>query len=569
MLASEQPMFIAWGESRTMLYNDGYAPLCGGKHPWALGKRFNEVWSEIIDDVGPIMDAAYAGIPTYMDDIQFTMLRNGFPEITHFSFGYTPVHDNQTDEVVGMFCTCQETSKEVALSHSRATENEKLKAMFEQAPGAIAILYGQTHIYDVANPAYLDLVGNRDVLGKTVAETLPEVVRQGFIDVLDRVYRTGEPFIGKGVNVDLANSKGELRQRILDFVYQPIRDLEGRVTGIFVEATDVTETQLLHRKIEQNRAELLTIANALPIAVAMLDNQFHYKFVNEAAARFAGLAVADIVGRHTRDIVGEDNYERRASSLQRALAGERTSFEVHHDTADGTERYFQMEYIPNRLPSGEIDGIFVTAEDVTTRRKSENMQEILNRELGHRMKNQLALVQGIVNQTFRYHGHDMNDAKKAIASRIAALSSAHDLLINRHENSRTISEVVQNAIAPFVEADSARFEISGPDIPVGRTVGLSLALILNELATNSTKYGSLSADGGVVEISWNILESDFVLEWKDRNGPAVAAPEREGFGTKLIRNGLPGGAGATELQFLPTGVSCKIATPVGELETDR
>jgi signal transduction histidine kinase len=124
MLGSGQPMFIAWGPQRTMLYNDAYAPLCGSKHPAALGRPFGEVWAEIIDAVGPIMDRAYAGVPTHMDDIAFTMVdRRGYPEETHFAFSYTPVRDRSL-EVAGMFCACTETTE-------RVLTERRLRFLFE------------------------------------------------------------------------------------------------------------------------------------------------------------------------------------------------------------------------------------------------------------------------------------------------------------------------------------------------------------------------------------------------------------------------------------------------------
>ena len=103
MLGSRQPMFTAWGPQRIMLYNDGYAELCRDRHPSALGRAFDEVWWDIIDDVGPILDAAYAGQATHMDDIMFMMLRDGRPQETHFSFSYTPVRD-ETGAPAGVFC---------------------------------------------------------------------------------------------------------------------------------------------------------------------------------------------------------------------------------------------------------------------------------------------------------------------------------------------------------------------------------------------------------------------------------------------------------------------------------
>ena len=110
ILAAHEPRFMAWGPQRVMIYNDLYAPLCGSKHPAALGRPFEEVWFDIIQDVGPIMDRTYGGEAVHMDDIAFTMVdRHGFPEETHFAFSYLPVH-NRAGRVEGMVCTCRETT---------------------------------------------------------------------------------------------------------------------------------------------------------------------------------------------------------------------------------------------------------------------------------------------------------------------------------------------------------------------------------------------------------------------------------------------------------------------------
>ena len=128
MLGSRQPMFVAWGPERIMLYNDGYAPLLGQRHPAALGNRFADVWSDILDAVGPIMDAAYAGQGTHMDDIAFTMHRHGYPEETHFAFSYTPVRD-EAGVVRGMFCACTETTEQVMAARARLEAEDALQQL--------------------------------------------------------------------------------------------------------------------------------------------------------------------------------------------------------------------------------------------------------------------------------------------------------------------------------------------------------------------------------------------------------------------------------------------------------
>src|SRR5690606_8828025 len=122
-----------------------------------------------------------------------------------------------------------------------ATESQQLKYLFEQAPGFVAMLGGQQHVFRMANRAYLHLVGNREIIGIPVAEALPEVVDQGFIALLDRVYSSGEAYVGEGTPVTLRNLKGEAERRFLNFIYQPIRDDAGTVSGVLVQGHDVTD----------------------------------------------------------------------------------------------------------------------------------------------------------------------------------------------------------------------------------------------------------------------------------------------------------------------------------------
>src|SRR5215217_1115329 len=121
MLGSNQPMFIAWGPERTLLYNDAYAEILARKNPTALGRDFLQVWQEIRADLLPIVEQAYAGEPVHMDDITLIMERRGFPEETHFAFSYTPVRDENGD-VAGFFCPCTEITGQVVAERRLAAE---------------------------------------------------------------------------------------------------------------------------------------------------------------------------------------------------------------------------------------------------------------------------------------------------------------------------------------------------------------------------------------------------------------------------------------------------------------
>ena len=240
MLNSKFPMFVAWGSELGFLYNDSYMSILGDKHPASLGKRFHDVWAEIWHDIHPLIVRALRGEASYMDRLPLRMRRHGYDEDTWFRFSYSPVRD-EDGTVAGMFCACVEMTDEVLAQRYREEENERLVTLFEQAPGIIAVLRGPDHVFEITNRSYLQLVGHRALVGKAVRDALPEVQGQGFFELLDHVYQTGQPFVGHAVPLRVQRDpKAPLEERFIDFVYQPIHDQHGKVSGIFVEGSDVT-----------------------------------------------------------------------------------------------------------------------------------------------------------------------------------------------------------------------------------------------------------------------------------------------------------------------------------------
>lgn len=448
MLGSLQPMLIVWGPSQTTLYNDGYAAMCGQRHPDAFGKPFHSLWHDIWHQVEPIISAAYAGEGTAMDDIEFTMLRNGYPEETHFAFSYTPVRD-PWGTVLGMFCACTEITAQVAIRKAEKSQRERFEKVFELSPGGIAMLVGPTHVFEYANEEYYSMIGvGRDIIGKPVAEAVSEVVRQGFIGILDNVYRTAEPFVAKELPIVLNRGpEGEKQSRLIDLVYQPMTDGDDKVSGILVQARDVTDL----------RAE-------------------------------------------------------------------------------------------------------------------ENRQALLSHELGHRLKNQLAMVQAIASQTLR-NAPDVASARRRLSERISVLSDAHDTILEGGRGSSTVRHIVGQMTSLHDDLASPRFRTSGPNLKIGSRPSLSLSLILHELATNAMKYGSLSAPRGTVELRWRVAGEDrgrFEMTWTERNGPPVLPPQNGGSGSRLISAGLNGTIDSTvEFNYQPDGLRCTIACELESFQKEH
>jgi PAS domain S-box-containing protein len=279
MLGSAFPMFVGWGPDLNTLYNDAYAEIMGAKHPDGLGKPFLEIWHEISGDLRPLVHRVMDGEAFYMENLPLRMSRHGYEEDTWFTFSWSPVLDEE-GRIAGMHCACTETTRMVlAERHLRARE-EWLQTLFDQAPGFAAVVRGPDHVFEMANEAYREVTGHRDLVGKSVAQALPEVVKQGFAGWLDSVYETGVPFVGRSFPVTLSQGpNGEDCEAYVDFMYQPLRDAAGRVQGIFIQGHDVTEqhrAQQALREADQQKDEFLaTLAHELRNPLAPLRNAAH------------------------------------------------------------------------------------------------------------------------------------------------------------------------------------------------------------------------------------------------------------------------------------------------------
>ncbi|MDP9902246.1 PAS domain-containing protein [Variovorax ginsengisoli] len=256
MLEVKQGVLIVWGPSQVTLYNDHYAEMLGARHPSAMGQPFCKVWYEIWDRVEPIISAAYAGRSTQMDDIAFEMLRNGYPEETHFSFSYTPVRDDD-GAVLGMFCACSEITQRVISERAVAAQARQLESLFDASPSFMAFLEGPEHRFSLTNASYRALIGHRDPIGKTVREALPEVEGQGFFEMLDEAYHSGRAVVGSGTEIQFRRTPdAPPERRFVNFIYQPLQAAGKAVNGILVVGADVTDQLAISDRLTRDNASL-------------------------------------------------------------------------------------------------------------------------------------------------------------------------------------------------------------------------------------------------------------------------------------------------------------------------
>ncbi|MEN3365541.1 MAG: hypothetical protein V7606_2815 [Burkholderiales bacterium] len=269
VMNSPAAMVLMWGADHVMVYNDAYSIIAGAKHPHALGGTVPGIWPEIWDWNRVILEAGFRGEVLTYPDQHMVLERNGAPEDVWFDLFYTPVRGERS-EVQGVLCTVIDATQRVQAQRRQAEAEEDLRrvnhtlekerdaikdanrrladetgflrGLFEQAPSFMAVLSGPDHVFELANAPYMKLVGRGDIVGKPMREALPEVEEQGFNQLLHDVYSSGKPYVGKAMKVVLqTRADGPMEERMVDFVYQPLRAADGTVSGIFVVGSDMTE----------------------------------------------------------------------------------------------------------------------------------------------------------------------------------------------------------------------------------------------------------------------------------------------------------------------------------------
>jgi PAS domain S-box-containing protein len=565
ILRSRQPMFVCWGPGHHTIYNDAYAQICGNKHPAGLGARFQDIWSEIWESLEPLVAQVYTGESIHMDDIQLIMHRKGYPEETHFSFSYNPLDDSE-GIVAGFLCACAETTQQVLLKRELDHQRNQLGQIFGESSSFIAKLTGPDHVFEIVNPAYMQLVGHRDIIGKTVFDALPEVRDQGYIDKLDSVLATGNALRIEGARIILQRyPDGPGEERFVDFVYQPVLDAAGKVTGIFANGVDVTERIVATADLRNSEMFLRSILAASSDCIMVLTLDGHLLYWSNGGDVIMDIAAdADIPDTAWIDLWDEPDRTEACKALELARSGINSRFQGFRSTRFESQIYWDVRVSTMGGAAGQPERILVVSRDISHLKRVEDERDLLTNELSHRLKNMFTMVQSVIRQTLR-QTTTVEHGRKVLAERVRALEAAQDLLTRSSLDTMAIEEVLSSALAPH-QSGEGHFDIFGPPASLNGRQGLGLSLALHELCTNAAKYGALSAPGGRVLIRWDVTEGGhFTFTWQETDGPEVRSPTTTGFGSALINDGVAFYFdGSATLEFLPTGVVFKL---IGSIRT--
>jgi PAS domain S-box-containing protein len=403
ILTTCHPMYIWWGPDGACLYNNAYRASIGPeRHPGSLGRPVREVWAEIWDIIGPQIEQVMAGGPaTWHENQLVPITRNGRREEVYWTYSYGPIDDpDSPNGIGGVLVVCTETTATVLAERERAAQADRQQRLFEQAPSFMAMLEGPEHRITFANAAYKRLVGGRDVIGRTVAEAMPEAVAQGYLELLDGVYRSGVAFASANRKfVNAATGGAPEIERYLEFVYQPITDAEGRVTGVFTEGNEVTQWVLAESALRASEARLHEMNVNLERLVAeraaeLQASEARLRAIFETSYQLQGFLALDgtlldanatslgVIETAKEAVIGRKFWDTPwfaatpgmaqivATRVAAATRGEAARQEISLQLPSGM-RTFDFSIRPIRGADGTVIAVVPEAIDITDRRLAE------------------------------------------------------------------------------------------------------------------------------------------------------------------------------------------------------
>lgn len=410
--------------------------------------------------------------------------------------------------------------------------------------GAVTIAEDGTILY--CNAAFESLAGSHP--GRLVGQSLAGMVDGEMLKSLIGVGGCA------GRELGLTRADGRCLELLVSAA--PLQ-IEDRVVHCIV-ATDVSRQGL--------RLRHEAIVAAANDAIYALSPDLVVETWNPGAMRLFGYQPDDMIGRPERELYPEDQrriFDGLVGEVRRS--GSAAKADICRQRKDGALVHAILCLAPLTGPTGELAGYAAVAHDITERKTAEETQRLLLGELNHRVKNTLATVQSIANQTLR-RAETPAAFATAFSGRIQALARAHDVLTASTWQGADLATLVREQLL-IGAAHESRCSCSGPQTTLEAQPALVLALMLHELGTNARKYGALSTPLGRVVVKWaqdrSVTPPLMRLSWQEVGGPPVNPPRRRGFGSLLIEQSIRTCGGAAEIRFEPHGVRCEVAVPLG------
>lgn len=325
---------------------------------------------------------------------------------------------------------------------------------------------------------------------------------------------------------------------------------------------DVTE----FKTAAETNAQLAAVIQSSQDAVMSMGVDGIVRTWNPGAEALFGYSAEEIVGKPIQALYPEGGQEEHESLYAGLSEGQRLRRDVVRRHKDGHLIDVNINVSPMYSAGGRLSGFSSIVRDISERKEQEAHLRLVMRELSHRSKNLLAVIQAMARQTAR-SSTDLEEFEKNYSQRLQALSASQDLIVHQNWHGAPLAELLRSILVPFADDVDTRIDLDGPDINVNPTAAQNLALSIHELATNASKYGALSVPSGRVSLTWAVLRSDkgddrIRIMWVERGGPPVKEPRRKGFGHIVIKKMIAQALDAdVDLAFAPDGVRWTLHMP--------
>jgi PAS domain S-box-containing protein len=444
----------------------------------------------------------------------------------------------------------------------RTREVTRVKARFETAlRGGKVYAFSQDRDlrYLWAYSPQGDAIG--EIVGRTDQDVLPATERDAVIALKRRVIDTS---VAEDCEVFYPMPHGSV---LLSLHVEPAVGGDGRVEGVTCAAIDISRLRSLESEQRRLAAELRAALTRYDIAlrgshVTVFTQDKSLAYTSVSGPMF-GHDADDIVGRTDEDDFGIQDQRRLAALKREILASAEPKDSEIRVQNDGATRWYDIHLEPLPDLTGAVVGLAGAAVDVTERKQGEAHLRLLMRELTHRSKNLLAVIQAMARQTAR-HTSSADEFLDQFGARLQALATSHDLLVQESWYGASLAALTRQQLGHYLNGPRTQISIDGPPVVLRPEAAQSVGLALHELAANAAKYGALSVPDGHVDIKWCRCEDEdgIELSWAESDGPSVRVPDRRGFGTLVVERNLSRALDAdVHLDFDPAGVRCRIVIP--------
>jgi PAS domain S-box-containing protein len=407
--------------------------------------------------------------------------------------------------------------------------------------------------------------------GRTDEELLPSREREAVIATKLKVLQSGVP---ADCEVSYALPDGH---RLFALHIHPMFGPNHKVTGITTTATDISDVRSLQseqRDLSDELASTLqryeTALRGSNVTVYTQDRDLRYTSISNP---MFDRGIDEFIGHTDEEVLPAEGRSTITALKQAALeTGSPQDSEICIPTPSG-ERWHDLHIEPLRDITGAIVGLSCAAVDITERKEGEAHLRLLMRELTHRSKNLLAVIQAMARQTARHVG-SIDAFLAQFGARLQALATSHDLLVQESWYGVSLLELVRSQLGHHMDRVGTQVSLDGPGVVLKPEAAQSLGLALHELATNAAKYGALSVPGGHVSIRWRRMPATeghgVEICWDEERGPKVKQPKQRGFGSMVIEQNLTRALDAeVSMNFASGGLRCRIVIPVTQLSVGR